>query len=342
MNDKNKKSLTIALAVLAIVLVSTLAVYIFNQRSIFSSSLKEETISNSLKPGELNSTSSSVDSTSTSESASTSKNESTQSTNNNSTQSASQSNTQNNNQSTQTTNSQPASTPTQAELNNQKRNNIQNTYGVSVQYGNEFSSWYGSVTDDSKINSMLDDLNSALSNFPNGFFRELGASHLTYRFVAYAEENNQAGLTDHEYFSNVYIYISSMDSYYVKRVTYHETMHYIDNYLYGYYGYSPEDQYNALNPQGFVYGNFNGAYAFLDKDSNCGNYCYFSDLYGETNYREDRAEIFADLMTRTYLLNGQYISGSPMRAKADILISNLDNYFSTVRNTSPTWKRLLR
>jgi len=66
MNDKNKKSLTIALAVLAIVLVSTLAVYIFNQRSIFSSSLKEETISNSLKPGELNSTSSSVDSTSTS------------------------------------------------------------------------------------------------------------------------------------------------------------------------------------------------------------------------------------------------------------------------------------
>jgi cytoskeletal protein RodZ len=195
MSNKDTKSITIALMVLAVILISALIVNISSQRNIFSSSKSSDnSVNNSIKPGVFNSTSDNTsDSTSISESTSISTSTSeTISTTNNQDNNATNSN--NNKNVTNTTSSTTVTphTPTQAELNNEKRNNIQNTYGVSVQYGNEFSSSFGSLTDEGAISDMLDSLSIALSNFPSGFFRELSASHLTYRFVAYASENNEA------------------------------------------------------------------------------------------------------------------------------------------------------
>ena len=91
-------------------------------------------------------------------------------------------------------------------------------------------------------------------------------------------------------------------------------MHYIDCYLATIIGASAlENSMAEFNPQGFVYGNQNNDYVYFFS-----NPYYFISSYSKTNYKEDRAVIFEDMMFRS-LKKEYYVKGNPINEKAKVI-----------------------
>lgn len=117
----------------------------------------------------------------------------------------------------------------------------------------------------------------------------------------------------------------------------HEMMHYIDCYLATIIGASAlENSMAEFNPQGFVYGNQNNDYVYFFS-----NPYYFISSYSKTNYKEDRAVIFEDMMFRS-LKKEYYVNGNPINEKAKVISKQLSTYFDSVSdNVVEHWERFI-
>ena len=238
----------------------------------------------------------------------------------------------------------PVVEKTQAEKNDEYRKQLQNKYSVKIAYKNELENYtingYGSdkLNDDNKINNCLGEIDKTLKNYPNGFFKEMkdyGMSLTIYLVNSISVK--VSGLTDAKDKSDIKIMIAPASIF--EKTLNHEIMHYIDTYIKD-KGY-PIDINNTMkdvNPVGFTYGDTSNEYVyyFTSVDN-----AYFLSVYGKTNYLEDRAVIFSDLMTRTFTKD-YYADGTPINKKAKLISSQIKEHFNTLSNTGRYyWDRFL-
>ena len=260
---------------------------------------------------------------------------------------------QNNNANKQETNKvetpTPSQTPspspkTQEQINNEYRNQIRAKYNVSIGYKDEIDGNYANdyaiptkIYDDDEIYNHLKKIDSALSKYPSSFFKEIKNKwkQVTIYLVKSIKEGT-AGLTDNRN-PNTTIILLDTGSYLFESTLHHEMMHYIDCYLATIIGASAlENSMAEFNPQGFVYGNQNNDYVYFFS-----NPYYFISSYSKTNYKEDRAVIFEDMMFRS-LKKEYYVKGNPINEKAKVISKQLSTYFDSVSdNVVEHWERFI-
>ena len=233
---------------------------------------------------------------------------------------------------------------TQAEKNDEYRKQLQNKYSVKIAYKNELGNYtingYGSdkLNDDNKINNCLGEIDKTLKNYPNGFFKEMKDYGMPLTiYLVNSISGNVSGLTDAKDKNDIKIMIAPASLF--ENTLNHEIMHYIDSYI-KVKGY-PIDINNTMkdvNPVGFTYGDTSNEYVyyFTSVDN-----AYFLSTYGKTNYLEDRAVIFSDLMTRTFTKD-YYANGTPINKKAKLISLQIKEHFNTLSNTGRYyWDRFL-
>ncbi len=233
---------------------------------------------------------------------------------------------------------------TQAEKNDEYRKQLQNKYSVKIAYKNELGNYtingYGSdkLNDDNKINNCLGEIDKTLKNYPNVFFKEMKDYGMPLTiYLVNSISGNVSGLTDAKDKNDIKIMIAPASLF--ENTLNHEIMHYIDSYI-KVKGY-PIDINNTMkdvNPVGFTYGDTSNEYVyyFTSVDN-----AYFLSSYGKTNYLEDRAVIFSDLMTRTFTKD-YYANGTPINKKAKLISLQIKEHFNTLSNTERYyWDRFL-
>ena len=238
----------------------------------------------------------------------------------------------------------PVVEKTQAEKNDEYRKQLQDKYSVKIAYKNELGNYtingYGSekLNDDNKINNCLREIDTTLKNYPNGFFKEMKDYGMPLTiYLINSISGDVSGLTDAKDKSDIKIMIAPASIF--ENTLNHEIMHYIDTYIKD-KGY-PIDINNTMkdvNPVGFTYGDTSNEYVyyFTSVDN-----AYFLSAYGKTNYLEDRAVIFSDLMTRTFTKD-YYDNGTPINKKAKLISSQIKEHFNTLSNTGRYyWDRFI-
>lgn len=358
-NKKNKKNNITYYARILIVVGLTFLIYgaildLSNEKRLYNPvtdvTEKEEgtinisTIDNSeVVPGNKTKT--------TTNSADTIKNNSTNNTNQN-TQTESQTTTeqptQNNTPTQQTTPAQNYTpkpqqqpyVPTLDETNNNLRNSIQNTYGVTIKYGSETSGYTVAgisttpINNATTVNASLTRLNAALSLYPSGMFSEIknGGIPLTIMLINNYSENSVTGVTDSSY---SYAVISIAVAYSFEESFYHESYHYMERYMFK--KGANFTTWNSLNPQGFSYGNINNGLSYASTYSQDAP---FVNAYAMTSAEEDRASTFEYMMAGSKASCLNY--GTPVWKKSTVIKNMIETVYNTANpNTTEYWERYL-
>lgn len=228
--------------------------------------------------------------------------------------------------------------------NDNLRKNIKSKYDVTIGYKDEsdvnYINSYSNFTkqyDDEKIHITLNNVNAALAKYPSSFFFEINKKwkSLTIYLVDQLT-GNVAGLTDNRNPNNVVILINT-ESLLFESTLHHEIMHYIDCYLASIIGASAlESSMKDYNPPGFTYGNQTTEYVYYYS-----NPAYFLSAYSKSDYKEDRAVLFSDMMFRT-LKKDYYSVGNPINEKAKLICRQLEKYFDCVSSsTKENWERFI-
>ena len=267
------------------------------------------------------------------------------------------SNSVNNNQNNENTSKEPdkIDTPqeeppketekTQAQKNNEYRNQIQNKYSIKIAYQDEMDYYSMNgytrqiIEDDNEINKYLIEIDKALAKYPEGFFKEMKNFNMPATiYLVKSISGNVSGVTDAHIKTNIIIMIEP--SLLFEYVLHHEIMHYIDSYI-SVKGY-PIDinkSMNEVNPNGFIYGDESNDYVYNFTEV---KNAYFVSKYGKTNYLEDRAVIFAELMFRTYTKDC-YAKNTPINKKANFISSQIKEHFSILKSTEKYyWDRFIK
>lgn len=267
------------------------------------------------------------------------------------------SNSVNNNQNNENTSKEPdkIDTPqeeppketekTQAQKNNEYRNQIQNKYSIKIAYQDEMDYYSMNgytrqiIEDDNEINKYLIEIDKALAKYPEGFFKEMKNFNMPATiYLVKSISGNVSGVTDAHIKTNIIIMIEP--SLLFEYVLHHEIMHYIDSYI-SVKGY-PIDinkSMNKVNPDGFIYGDESNDYVYNFTEV---KNAYFVSKYGKTNYLEDRAVIFAELMFRTYTKDC-YAKNTPINKKANFISSQIKEHFSILKSTEKYyWDRFIK
>ena len=234
---------------------------------------------------------------------------------------------------------------TQAQKNNEYRNQIQNKYSIKIAYQDEMDYYSMNgytrkiIEDDNEINKYLIEIDKALAKYPEGFFKEIKNFNMPATiYLVKSISGNVSGVTDAHIKTNIIIMIEP--SLLFEYVLHHEIMHYIDSYI-SVKGY-PIDinkSMNEVNPDGFMYGDESNDYVYNFTDV---KNAYFVSKYGKTNYLEDRAVIFAELMFRTYTKDC-YAKNTPINKKANLISSQIKEHFSILKSTEKYyWDRFIK
>ncbi len=229
-------------------------------------------------------------------------------------------------------------------INNEYRNEIKSKYGILVGYKDEMDDIYKNAYfepvrqyNDEKINKILISIDTELKKYPSSFFNEIKNKwkNLTIYLVEKVGPS-VAGLTDNKDSKTVVILIST-EGYLFESTLHHEIMHYIDCYLADKIGAEAiEASMNELNPEGFTYGNKTNEYVYYYS-----NPAYFLSAYSKSDYKEDRAVLFSDMIFRT-LKKDYYTKGNPINEKAKVISNQLEKYFDCVSSsTTETWERFI-
>lgn len=225
-------------------------------------------------------------------------------------------------------------TPVVTDPNDALRKSMESTYGVTIKYGTELGDYspggggYTPITDTTKIREMLNAIKAEMVKYPAGFFKDFGDMKLTINLVEAVPGNWFAGLTEHEFYTDIKITLVDMS--FLGYTFDHEMMHYIDCYLdIKTYPNNQFDAYTAINPADFKYGTTDDRYVLSKNDYNYAQ-TYFASEYGQTNVREDRAEVFKYMIGRAYKPTG-WFDNTPLKAKASVIRQQLIDYFPSVK-----------
>lgn len=231
-----------------------------------------------------------------------------------------------------------------ATINNQKRREIENRYGITVKYGYEtvgYSVRAGNtiinstpILNDDKIQSALNDLSYTLQLYPQGMFKEIkdGGIPLTILLLDSYSDTTITGITDSDY-SHADISIAMM--YPFAESFYHESYHYIERYL-----FKQGANYNtwdSLNPAGFSWGNVSSDNSYSRTFSPDAP---FVNDYAQTAPEEDRASTFEYMMASSKASCLNY--NKPVWKKADLMAKTIEVVLNSVSpNSRESWEKHL-
>ena len=234
----------------------------------------------------------------------------------------------------------PDSTPVVDPLTNYRKQ-IEDTYGIKVLYGSETNGYVvGSlgttaITDTNVMKSTLEQLNTALSMYPNGFFREFFKQNMSlnvYLIKNYSAEN-VTGVTD---FAPRRTIISIATDFPFDESFHHEMLHYIEHYIESAGGRFTA--WNSFNPLDFTYGVENSSYSY-SKTGTPGS--YFVNNYAQTSANEDRASTF-EYMTASVKYSCYDSNDYPIWKKSNYLSTMIETYFTTVSSSVVDyWERYI-
>lgn len=209
-------------------------------------------------------------------------------------------------------------------------NKIKNDYGIIIEYGEDAKSFLSSVNanvqnDINIVNNNIKIIYDALKKYPNDVFSifKNDGYNLHILLVSNFNDNNIA-LASKNSLNQYRIYLSNDIDF--ERAFHHEFFHILEYYMadkvkYLYYAW------NSYNPSGFNYEEdvskltdefVYNKYATEDENSNT----YFLTKYSKVSPREDRAEIFAELM----MINkkeGYLKKGTNINAKVNYLLNEI-------------------
>ena len=209
-------------------------------------------------------------------------------------------------------------------------NKIKNDYGIIIEYGEDAKSFLSSVNanvqnDINIVNNNIKIIYNALKKYNNDVFSifKNDGYNLHILLVSNFNDNNIA-LASKNSLNQYRIYLSNDIDF--ERAFHHEFFHILEYYMadkvkYLYYAW------NSYNPSGFNYEEdvskltdefVYNKYATEDENSNT----YFLTKYSKVSPREDRAEIFAELM----MINkkeGYLKKGTNINAKVNYLLNEI-------------------
>lgn len=224
------------------------------------------------------------------------------------------------------------------DLNIALREQIQDTYGVLVKYGNETNGYkVGGMTTTSNLDATtnqtaLFNLNLALSLYPKGFFQEIKDKGypLTFYLIKRYSTDNVTGVTDSTYRN---IVISIATDYDFIDTFHHEVYHYIEKYMLT--SGATFTSWGTLNPAGFKYGVIDSAYSYARTYSDD---AFFVNSYAMTDQYEDRASTFEYMMKDSKASCLNY--GKTVWLKARTMSEQIDYFFKTVTgDVTEYWER---
>jgi len=225
--------------------------------------------------------------------------------------------------------------------NDIERKELEKKYGINIKYGNEVPNYkiegetVTKITDKNVINTYLSNLKSALSYYPDSFFKEKVNNsyklNLTLYLVQKIDNKNTFGYTSIND-NNVTITLALTSNF--KETFHHEIMHYIETFIKK-SNNNAFSKWQSFNPEGFKYGNNN-------ENNISFKGIYFVNYYGKISASEDRATIFEDLMTRENDYLEIYSDRNMLGKKARYLIQEIDKYFETVSSKRiERWERFI-
>ena len=223
---------------------------------------------------------------------------------------------------------QTAQAPSIETTNNNLRNTIQNTYGITVRYGVETNGYSVAglssimLSDPNRINEILSSLNYNLSLYPSGFFNETkqGGYTLTIYLLKKYSQDNVTGITDS---TTKNVVISLATDYSFVESLHHEVYHYIEKYMY--YKGANYTTWNVLNPSGFTYGSTNASLSYTTGNNPNAS---FVNNYAQTDEYEDRASTFEYMMSTSEA--SCLVTGTTIWKKSKYMCEQIDAVFQTV------------
>lgn len=228
--------------------------------------------------------------------------------------------------------------PTLDEANNNLRNNIQNTYGITVKYGIDTVDYKVGgfsttpINNSTAVNAALNRLKKALSLYPKGFFKEIknGGIPLTVLLVSNYSDNSITGVTDSSYsYANISIALVHP----FEESFYHESYHYIERYIFKKGG--NYNTWNSLNPTNFQYGTIVNNYSYSNTFAESAP---FVNNYAQSSATEDRASTFEYMMAGSKASCLNY--GQVVWQKANLMRNTIEAVFNTVSPTiTEYWER---
>lgn len=224
------------------------------------------------------------------------------------------------------------------------KHELENHYGVTIYIGAEADRYFPDyrlevVEDEELIQKNLEELEAALGQYPEGFFKQLlndQVHTIGFYLGGRLSATNDYSLSEAGAFACVYgqeqILAFDLRQYSTTRNLYHEMAHAIDRKieaaaLNGQCTFS-EDDWKAMNPPGFSYDysyveqSYDPAYTALSVYDRDYRQVYFIDSYAKTFPTEDRARLME------YLLSGEQADAC---FESPHLQEKLTYYFAAIR-----------
>ena len=207
---------------------------------------------------------------------------------------------------------------------------IKEEYGINITFGESEKSFLTSVdasvqNDINIVNNNLKTIYSALQKYPDDVFDIFKDEKysLYILLVSHFNDNNIA-LASKNTLNQYRIYLSNDEKF--ERAFHHEFFHILEYYMADRTKYL-YNSWNSYNPIGFKYesniSRLTDQYVYnnyLTDEEN--KDAYFVSKYAKTSAKEDRAEIFAEIMTLNK--NVSYLKdGNKLREKVDYLLNEV-------------------
>lgn len=237
----------------------------------------------------------------------------------------------------------PSNTPSLKEINQKKKQELENKHHITILYGNITNNYHpmGKNTTpldtEEDINKTLLEMELVLNKYPKNFFKYIkdDGMKLTIYLVKSVANNAFAGFTDSQFPSDIKIVLVS--SLLMSFVANHEIMHFLDKVLeIKMYPNEPFSEYILFNPIGYTYGSPNHNLSFIYGVSGA----YFASNYGQTNVKEDRAEVFKNMM-RLNPPKYFFEKDKPLNNKALLIAKQIKTYLKGIPS-NPYWERSLK
>ncbi|MEG0872802.1 MAG: hypothetical protein RSE00_02330 [Clostridia bacterium] len=216
------------------------------------------------------------------------------------------------------------------EENNMYVKKIKKEYGISVLYGKDVSNYAAKVngceqTNIYVINNNLSKIYKVLQKYPNDIFRVESSKQPLYIMLIDKFSDDSLALASRNNLSEFRIYICNTDKF--ERALHHEIYHILE--------YCMEDKQKYIfaswyktNPEGYTYDaditklDMNYVYEYNKLSSKDLKNVYFVSKYAKTDEKEDRAEVFAELMSMEKL-PPYFKKDENIRKKADMILDNI-------------------
>lgn len=205
---------------------------------------------------------------------------------------------------------------------------IQKEYGIKVQHGEDVKSFTDKVSATSQeniyiLNNNLKNIYESLKKYPEDLFMIFkNGDYPMYIIIVDSFQNDNIALASRNKLNEFRMYISNNSKF--ERAFHHEMFHIIEYYM-TLNNSNTFIDWDNLNPVDFKYNSdtstLNKKYVYDDTNYDKDN-TYFVTRYSKATEKEDRAEIFAELMTMSK--KAVYLNdGDKLRQKADQIINTL-------------------